>query len=129
MSQSASQAAAFYRDVARTGMLWTIVDEGGYPTPTNQSGQRAMPFWSSLSRVRRIIKTVPAYSLFSPVTLSLTEFLDEWVADLTKDKCHVGVNWSGKYAIGYDCSARDVVANVSYYRERGTVIPFPVPKG
>jgi hypothetical protein len=128
MSQSASQAATFYRDVARTGMLWTIEDVGGYPAPKNQSGRRAMPFWSSLARVKRIIKTVPAYASFHPVTMSWNEFLDEWVSELTTSGCHVGVNWSGKYATGYDCSARDVVANVSYYRGRSVVLPFPVLK-
>ncbi len=32
---SASQAAAFYREVARTRKVWTVRDAGGYPAPEN----------------------------------------------------------------------------------------------
>jgi hypothetical protein len=38
----------------------------------------------------------------------------------------VGVNWSGKHALGYDCKPQEVVANVNYYINKRTVIPFPV---
>lgn len=78
MSQAASQAAAFYRDVANTRKLWTLEDDGGYAAPKNQSGDRSMPFWSSLARVRRIIKTVPAYSSFRPLEVSWEQFIEEW---------------------------------------------------
>ena len=43
MSQAASQAAAFYRDVAETGRVWTIRDAGGFPAPVGGSGQRSQP--------------------------------------------------------------------------------------
>jgi hypothetical protein len=125
MSQAASQAAAFYRDVAETGKLWTLEDDGGYPAPKTQSGERSMPFWSSLARVKRIIKTVPAYSSFRPVEMSWEEFLNDWVPGLTSDRCLVGVNWSGKHATGYDCKPHEVVANVSYYLNKGKVLAFP----
>jgi hypothetical protein len=126
MTQAASQAAAFYRDVAETRKLWTVEDDGGYPAPKNQSGDRSMPFWSSLARVKRIIKTVSAYSSFRPVEMSWEEFLKDWVPGLTSDGYLVGVNWSGKHALGYDCKPQEVVANVNYYINKRTVIPFPV---
>jgi hypothetical protein len=102
MSQTGSQAWAFYREVAVTRVLWTIRDEGGFPAPMTSSGKRAQPFWSSRSRVERIIKSVPAYVGFEPYEVSWEDFCNKWVPDLTKDGYLAGVNWSGKRAVGYD---------------------------
>lgn len=112
MSQAASQAWAFYREVARERVLWTLRDEGGFPAPESSEGIRAWPFWSSRSRVERIIKNVPAYSGFEPVNFSWETFRDEIAPDLERDKLHVGVNWSGKRAVGYDIEPASVVQSV-----------------
>lgn len=120
MGQSASQAAAFYKDVGKNLKLWTCKDEGGTPAPLTSSGKRAMPFWSSLSRVQKIIKSVPAYSVFEPLELSWKEFVDEWAQDLAQSDLLIGLNWSGKNATGYDLEPQDVIANVNYYIEQKT---------
>jgi hypothetical protein len=102
MSQAASQAAAFYREVAASGKVWTVRDAGGFPAPRNGSGDRSMPFWSSLERVERIIKEVPAYAGFQPLEMTLPDFRDTWLSRLEKDQLHVGLNWTGPRATGYD---------------------------
>jgi hypothetical protein len=112
MSQAASQAWAFYREVAKTRVVWTVRDEGGFPAPMTSSGKRAQPFWSSRSRVERIIKTVPAYSGFEPYEVSWEDFCDKWVPDFVKDDLLVGVNWSGKRAVGYDIEPENLVRSV-----------------
>jgi NADPH-dependent 2,4-dienoyl-CoA reductase/sulfur reductase-like enzyme len=56
----------FFRDVVRTGAVWTVRDAGGIPALVTESGRRAMPFWSSATRVQRIIATLPAYGGFEP---------------------------------------------------------------
>lgn len=112
MSQAASQAHAFYRQVAETQIVWTVRDDQGFPTSKNQSGQRAQPFWSSSSRVARIIKNVPAYNGFEPVEISWDDFVGIWARGLKKDGILVGVNWSGKYAVGYDLEVRRVIEAV-----------------
>ena len=117
VSIAAAQAATFYRDVARTGRVWTIRDEGGFPAPKNFQGVRAQPFWSSLSRVERIIKNVPAYRGFEPVETTLAEFRDEWLSDLEEDGMVVGVNWSGKTATGYDVEPRSVREALAWHLE------------
>lgn len=111
VSTAAAHAAAFYRDVAKTRVLWTIKDAGGFPAPRTAEG-RAQPFWSSRSRAERVIETVPAYTRFEPVEVSWAEFAADWVPDLTKDGIRVGVNWSGPSATGYDLTAEEVVRNV-----------------
>ena len=112
MSQAASQAWAFYREVARTRVVWTVHDEGGFPGPMTSDGKRAQPFWSSRSRVERIIKTVPAYSGFEPFEIAGDEFCRKWVPGLTKDGILCGVNWSGKRATGFDLEPEQLQRNV-----------------
>jgi hypothetical protein len=114
MSQAASQWAAFARDVAKTRRLWTLNDDGGFPAPLTSSGVRAQPFWSSLARVKRIIRVVPAYSGFRPHELSWDEFRDHWLPELAKEGMRIGVNWSGSRAIGYDIDPKEVRARVEY---------------
>ena len=117
MSQSSSQAAAFYREVAMSRKVWTIRDAGGYPAPKGTSGKRAQPFWSSLSRVERIIGSVPAYAGFTPDEISWEKFCSAWVPGLTRDGLLVGVNWSGERAVGYDVEPAEVARNVAAVAE------------
>jgi hypothetical protein len=102
MSQASSQAWAFYREVAKKRVLWTIRDAGGYPVPVTSSGKRAQPFWSSRSRAERVISSVPAYAGFEAVEITWTDFCDNWVPDFVRDGQLVGINWSGPRASGYD---------------------------
>ena len=102
MSQAGSQATAFYREVAKSRVLWTVRDDGGFPAPITSSGKRAQPFWSSLSRVQKIIDSVPAYAEFEPHEISWEDFCSKWVPGLENDGLLAGVNWSGPHAIGYD---------------------------
>jgi len=108
VSQAASQYAAFWRDVKRSRKVWTVRDDNGYPAPRTRTGQRAMPFWSTLSRVQRIIKTVSAYRQFNPEELSWETFRDKWLPELEANGCLVGVNWSGRKALGYDMAPADI---------------------
>ena len=109
MSQAASQYAAFWRDVKKNRRVWTVKDGGGFPAPKTRTGQRAMPFWSTLSRVQRIVRTVPAYAGFIPHEISWEEFRDYWLKELVADGYLVGVNWSGPRAIGYDMAPADIL--------------------
>ncbi|TQF70134.1 DUF2750 domain-containing protein [Pseudoalteromonas luteoviolacea] len=120
MGQSASQAAAFYKEVGSSGKLWTCKDAGGIPAPINSNGQRAMPFWSSLSRVQKIIDTVSDYRKFEPYELTWSVFVTDWAPGLKKDGLLVGINWSGIYATGYDLDVSDVIANTSYHAKKFT---------
>ena len=55
--------------------VWTLEDEGGIPDVTTPGGRRAMPFWSSRSRIETLIATVPAYAGFQPRELALENFV------------------------------------------------------
>jgi hypothetical protein len=107
MSNAASQAAMFYSDVVVRGYVYTLRDASGYPAPDGDGG-RAMPFWSSRTRVEKIIKTVPAYQNFEPVELELSTFIERWLPGLERDGLKVGVNWSGPRASGHDVEPQNV---------------------
>jgi hypothetical protein len=92
MTQSASQAAAWRRDVHAQKAVWTVEDDGGIPAPPNREGKRLMPFWSSRSRVEKIIASVPAYADFRPLRLTLDEFQSGWLDDLERDGLLIGIN-------------------------------------
>lgn len=128
MTQAASQAAAFYRDVAEHRIVWTLNDDEGYPAPLTRTGRRAMPFWSSKPRVEKIIRTVPAYRGFRPIGFTWDDFVSEWIPDLKQSGYLVGVNWSGEHALGYDLEPDDVAANVTAAIE-GRSSPFPRRNG
>ncbi|ADY28800.1 DUF2750 domain-containing protein [Cellulophaga lytica] len=117
MSQSASQAAIFYRDVESSKKVWTIKDSGGFPAPKNRDGIRAMPFWSSKSRAEIIIKTVKAYKGFEPVELDLNTFYNYWLKILKSHKQLVGINWSGKKAVGYDIPPEHIINWIDKIRD------------
>ncbi len=102
MGQSASQAHAFYRDVAKNRVVWALRDEGGYVASTNSSGQNVMPFWSSSSRAIKTKNNVPAYSNMEPDEIDWKDFQSKWLPGLKNDGYLVGLNWSGEYAVGYD---------------------------
>ena len=117
MTQAASQAWAFYRDVAKNQKVWTVRDEGGFPASKNGEGKPSQPFWSSLSRVQKIIKTVPAYAGFEPHEILWSDFCRAWVPGMTKDGLLMGVNWSGKRALGYDLEPKQVQESVEAVME------------
>ncbi len=123
MSNVASHAHTFYRQVARERRVWTVRDIGGFPAPKISEGKRAQPFWSSLSRARLIIANVPVYSGFEPHEISWETFRDRWLPGLKKDGILVGVNWSGDRAKGYDVESDQVLAaiNAQIQKTSGTI--------
>jgi hypothetical protein len=61
-----------------------------------------MPFFSSRSRVEKIIGTVGACRGFRRREVPLEEFRTRWLDNLERDGLMIGVNWTGKRALGYD---------------------------
>lgn len=109
MTQSAAQADSFYAEIVRTGLVWTLRDENGYSAPKGKEEQRVQPFWSSRSRVEKIISSVAAYAGMEPHPIKLPIWRERWLPGLQRDGLLVGLNWSGERATGYDVGPTDVV--------------------
>ncbi|WP_329227940.1 DUF2750 domain-containing protein [Streptomyces canus] len=56
MAQSGSQAAAFFRDVRQSSVVWLVRDDDGSPTHLSSDGTRSLPFWSTSPRAQRAAK-------------------------------------------------------------------------
>ncbi|MBU0913477.1 MAG: DUF2750 domain-containing protein [Gammaproteobacteria bacterium] len=117
MSIAAAHTSAFYHEVARSGVVWGIRDEAGFPAPLGFDGARAMPFWSSESRALKVVQNLPAYVGFTPVAIEWSIFCERWVPGLTQDGLLVGVNWSGQTASGYDIQPLNVQRNIEALRK------------
>ncbi|MFB8757033.1 DUF2750 domain-containing protein [Streptomyces nigra] len=112
MSVSGAQAAAFFREVARTRTVWWVRDGDGSPTPASSSGRPAFPYWSSEARAQR------AAELWGPAFRAVPMPLDHWrsaaLPDLAEDDLRVGINWSGPRLTGWDFTVADVVNRLAY---------------
>jgi hypothetical protein len=121
MSVAAAQAEAFYGETLTERVVWGVQDAGGCPAPMTPSGYRAMPFWSKRSRAVKITQNVEAFSGMEPFEITLDEWRDEWLTDLEQHGIRVGLNWSGKRAVGYDLPVADLLRNLAVREERGIV--------
>jgi hypothetical protein len=109
VTQSAAHADAFYDETLRTGLVWTLRDQDGYPAPQSDGDRRVQPFWSSQSRVQKIISTLAAYAGMEPDQIELPIWRERWLPGLERDGLLVGLNWSGERATGYDVDPADVI--------------------
>ena len=98
MSQSGSQAVAFFREVASHRTVWYVRDDNGSPAPTTSSGARAMPYWSSQARAQRAADIWG--NDLRPVSLSLETWRDDELPELADEGYRVGINWTGPRLVG-----------------------------
>ena len=108
MSLSGAHRAAFRREAAREGQVFTLRDEGGMPAPAVEDGRRVVPFWSKPTRAGRVADQVAAYGGFEVVAVDVAEWLERWLPRLDEDGLLVGVNWAGARATGYDLTPGQV---------------------
>ena len=118
MSIAAAQAEKFYSQIVKEKRVFTFTNDGEYLVfPI--SGYEVVPFWSSLSRMKTTQKNHEKYQKHKITELSLTEFMEDIFELLEGEKIHIGINWSGKKLVGYDCTVSDVKKNLMYRLEAG----------
>ncbi|GAA1042346.1 hypothetical protein GCM10009557_68150 [Virgisporangium ochraceum] len=112
MSQSGSQAAAFFREVAEHRQVWWVGDDGGSPAPETGGGQRAFPYWSSEARARRAADT------WGGGVRAVSMPLDVWrelaLPDLAGDGYLVGINWTGDRLVGWEFTVAEVLNRLDH---------------
>lgn len=116
MSQSASQAAEFYRQVAELKKVFTVEQDGGLLVFPMADGD-VVPFWSSEQRLERVREHHPKYRRYDVQAMSLEEFIAQ-LDELAAEGISVGVNWSGKRLTGYDVSVDDLRQNLAHLINR-----------
>ncbi|MCG1022101.1 DUF2750 domain-containing protein [Sutcliffiella horikoshii] len=113
MSQSSAQYHTFIKEILENQTVWTVKDQQGFPTSTNPDGETSVPFWSLKSRAEKIITNVPDYNSFQPYEITLSDFINKWLKGLEEDGLNVGVNWSGKRAVGFDINPKDIIERIN----------------
>jgi Protein of unknown function (DUF2750) len=109
VSLSGAHRAAFRREVPQEGRVYSIRDRGGFPTPKDTDGNRALPFWSKASRAQKVVEQVAAYRRFEVVPIEVDDWLRSWLPRLDQDGYLAGINWSGARATGYDVPPAEVL--------------------
>jgi hypothetical protein len=112
VSQSASQAAAFFREVAESATVWFVRDDRGSPVPETGNGKRAFPYWSSDARARRAADIWGAG--LRPVSMPLDAWRDTALPDLAADDCLVGINWTGPRLVGWEFTVAETLNRLDH---------------
>jgi hypothetical protein len=126
VGQSASQAAAFFREIARHRLAWFVRDDQGSPAPKTESGKRVFPFWSSQARARR------AASIWGGGLRAESVPLDAWrsavLPDLADDDYLIGINWTGPRLVGWEFTVAEVLNRLDHALGEGPyAVDGPTP--
>ncbi|WP_406404826.1 DUF2750 domain-containing protein [Streptomyces sp. NBC_00879] len=107
MSQSGTQAAAFFRDVRATEKVWFVRNGDGCPAPLGANGRRSLPFWSSAARAARAA-AVWGSGLWVE-SMPLDVWRDVELPAAGRDGLLVGINWSGPRLVGWSFTLVEVL--------------------
>lgn len=105
-------AKAFYREVASSHEVWTVVHEdnrGPDPAWPAARGMTIRPFWSSPTRAKKMITGPFSGRGFHLIEVQWDEFRSRIAPAMERDNQLVGVNWSGPRAKGYNIPPTDVI--------------------
>jgi hypothetical protein len=111
MSQSGSQAAAFFRDVSRSGVVWFVRDDDGIPVVRESDGTAGLPFWSTSARAQRAA-SIWGQGLWV-ASMPLKSWRDGELPDAVKEGRRIGVNWSGPRLVGWSFTPAEVLARLT----------------
>ncbi|MFB7999668.1 DUF2750 domain-containing protein [Streptomyces sp. NPDC056002] len=107
MSQSGSQAAAFFRDVRYSRVVWLVRDDDGSPTHLSGDGTRSLPFWSTSARAQRAAK-IWGHEL-RVESMPLDTWRERVLPDAARDGLVIGINWSGPRLVGWSFTSGEVL--------------------
>jgi len=107
MSQSGSQAAAFFRDVRQSRVVWLVRGDDGSPTLLSEDGTRSLPFWSTSARAQRATK-IWGHGL-RVESMPLDTWCESVLPDTARDGLVIGINWSGPRLVGWSFTPMEVL--------------------
>ncbi|MFD9041189.1 MULTISPECIES: DUF2750 domain-containing protein [Streptomyces] len=107
MSQSGSQAAAFFRDVRQSRVVWLVRDDDGSPTHLSGDGTRSLPFWSTSARAQRASKIWGRGLRVG--SMPLDTWCEHVLPDAARDGLVIGINWSGPRLVGWSFTSVEVL--------------------
>jgi hypothetical protein len=112
VSQSGSQAAAFFREVAVHRTVWFVRDDRGSPTFPVSGERRALPYWSSPARAHRAADIWAAG--LRTASLPVEGWRDAALPSLAADGYQIGINWTGPSLTGWDLTVAEVLNRLAH---------------
>lgn len=106
MSQSGSQAAAFFRDVRQSRVVWLVQNDDGSPTHLSADGMRSLPFWSTAARAQRAAQIWG--SGLRVQSMPLDTWCEQVLPDAARDGLVIGINWSGPRLVGWSFTTMEI---------------------
>ncbi|UQU67559.1 DUF2750 domain-containing protein [Couchioplanes caeruleus] len=107
MSQSGSQTAAFFQEIARHQVIWYVRNDQGSPAPMTGSGDRAMPYWSSEVRAQRAVSVWGGDLRVASMTLQT--WRDQDLPQLAEEGLRAGLNRTGPNLVGWDFTVAETL--------------------
>ncbi|MEW2128678.1 DUF2750 domain-containing protein [Streptomyces sp. NPDC007259] len=106
MSQSGSQAAAFFRYVRRDRAVWLVQNDDGSPTHLASDGTRSLPFWSTSARAQRAARIWG--NGLRVESMPLVTWCENVLPDAARDGLVIGINWSGPRLVGWSFTTMEI---------------------
>ncbi|MFJ3640502.1 DUF2750 domain-containing protein [Streptomyces sp. NPDC090108] len=107
MSQSGSQAAAFFREVRHSRLVRLVRNDSGSPTHLAAEGTRSLPFWSTSARAHRTAKIWGHELRVESMPLDIR--CEQVLPDAAQDGPAIGINWSGPRLVGWSFTSPEVL--------------------
>ncbi len=84
----------FIQKVAAQDEVWGLEGEEGLAisSSSNNEEQDVIPFWSDEALARSV--AAGDWANFKPASMSLAEFLENWLVGMHNDEVLVGTNWN-----------------------------------
>jgi hypothetical protein len=106
-----AHAHQFFRDVAKNKSVWTLGTSKG-PITFESHGTQVMALFSTRKRAEKLVATAPGYEKFVVLGISWPDFERLWRDVLNERAIHIGLNWSGSRANGFEMPANAVFESV-----------------
>jgi hypothetical protein len=121
MSNASAQAHQFYREVAKNREVWTVRKGDVLAKATLRDGKTSTPFWpttpfwSTRTRIERVLQSIPVYAGSEPVRITFDEFTRDWIPRIRQEQGLLGINWSGPSLRGFNLDPDFVLRAIAFY--------------
>jgi len=115
----------FIERAIRAESVWALKGEDGFAwcESNDHEGQDVIMFWSDRAYAERARKS--EFLEFTPIEISLFDFLFRWLPGMSKDKVLAGANWTGQL-IGIENDPNELQGQIINYMPKDMINHYKV---